>query len=51
LLDKMTAAGLPNLYLPGRDSFFQVAEIPVLGSGKLDLQRLRQVAEQAAQAA
>jgi acyl-[acyl-carrier-protein]-phospholipid O-acyltransferase/long-chain-fatty-acid--[acyl-carrier-protein] ligase len=39
-------AGLPNLYLPSPDSFIQVDAIPVLGSGKLDLRRLKQVAEQ-----
>ncbi len=47
LIAKMSAAGLPNLYLPSQDSFLQVDEIPVLGSGKLDLKRLREVALQA----
>ncbi len=44
LLQKLKAAGLPNLYLPGEDSFVKVPEIPVLGSGKLDLKGMRQVA-------
>ncbi len=44
LLQKLKAAGLPNLYLPGEDSFVQVPAIPVLGSGKLDLKGMRQVA-------
>ncbi|GIW94716.1 MAG: hypothetical protein KatS3mg110_2757 [Pirellulaceae bacterium] len=36
--------GLPNLYIPSPDSFVQVEELPILGSGKLDLKRLQQIA-------
>ena len=36
--------GLPSLGLPGERDFFQVAEIPVLGSGKLDLRKLKEQA-------
>ena len=39
-------AGLPNIYLPGRDCFLQVEEIPVLGTGKLDLHALRVLAQE-----
>lgn len=45
LLKKMSQAGLPNLYLPGEDSFVPVEAIPVLGSGKLDLKAMRDEAE------
>ena len=38
--------GLPNIFIPSADSFVAVEEIPVLGSGKLDLKRLRQMAEE-----
>lgn len=44
LVSQLKAAGLPNLYLPGEDSYFEVAEIPMLGSGKLDLKMMQQVA-------
>ncbi len=44
LLKKMSAEGLPNLFLPSEDSFLQVPEIPVLGTGKLDLKGMQQVA-------
>jgi len=44
LLQKLQLAGLPNLYLPGEDSFVKVPAVPVLGSGKLDLKAMRQVA-------
>jgi acyl-[acyl-carrier-protein]-phospholipid O-acyltransferase/long-chain-fatty-acid--[acyl-carrier-protein] ligase len=47
LLKRMSQAGLPNLYLPSEDSFVQVAAIPVLGSGKLDLKGMRDAAEEA----
>jgi acyl-[acyl-carrier-protein]-phospholipid O-acyltransferase/long-chain-fatty-acid--[acyl-carrier-protein] ligase len=36
--------GLPNLWLPGERDFFQIGELPILGSGKLDLKRLKDVA-------
>lgn len=36
--------GLPNLWLPGTDSFYEVSEIPMLGSGKLDLKKLNDLA-------
>ena len=38
--------GLPNLFIPSSDSFFEVPELPVLGTGKLDLRRVKQLAEQ-----
>lgn len=44
LLKRMAAGGLPNLYLPGEDAFIEVDAIPVLGSGKLDLKAMQQVA-------
>jgi acyl-[acyl-carrier-protein]-phospholipid O-acyltransferase / long-chain-fatty-acid--[acyl-carrier-protein] ligase len=41
---ELAAAGLPNLWIPSADSFYEVAEIPVLGTGKLDLRRLKELA-------
>jgi acyl-[acyl-carrier-protein]-phospholipid O-acyltransferase/long-chain-fatty-acid--[acyl-carrier-protein] ligase len=41
----MVAGGLPPLWVPSPDSFRQVAAIPLLGTGKLDLTTLREVAE------
>jgi acyl-[acyl-carrier-protein]-phospholipid O-acyltransferase/long-chain-fatty-acid--[acyl-carrier-protein] ligase len=37
----LTAAGLPNLFIPGPDSYFEVDAIPLLGTGKLDLKGAR----------
>lgn len=42
----LTELGLPNLFIPGNDSFFEVDKIPVLGTGKLDLKAMRTVAEE-----
>jgi acyl-[acyl-carrier-protein]-phospholipid O-acyltransferase/long-chain-fatty-acid--[acyl-carrier-protein] ligase len=41
-------AGLPNLWIPGTDSFFEVEAIPVLGTGKLDLQGVKILAAERA---
>jgi acyl-[acyl-carrier-protein]-phospholipid O-acyltransferase/long-chain-fatty-acid--[acyl-carrier-protein] ligase len=40
----LSQAGLPNLYLPSEESFLEVPEIPVLGTGKLDLKGMQRVA-------
>ncbi|MBI1902888.1 MAG: AMP-binding protein, partial [Planctomycetia bacterium] len=44
LCKDLAAAGLPNLFIPSPDSFCQVEKIPLLGSGKLDLKALKQLA-------
>ncbi|OGV68755.1 MAG: hypothetical protein A3K18_27140 [Lentisphaerae bacterium RIFOXYA12_64_32] len=38
------AAGLPNLWVPKKESFFAVDALPFLGSGKPDLKRIRSLA-------
>jgi acyl-[acyl-carrier-protein]-phospholipid O-acyltransferase / long-chain-fatty-acid--[acyl-carrier-protein] ligase len=49
-LDEVVAAlnssGLPNLWVPSRDSFLQVDDIPHLGTGKVDLRGLKSLALQ-----
>lgn len=42
----LSEAGLPNLFIPSADSFLEVETLPVLGTGKLDLKGLKQIAEQ-----
>jgi acyl-[acyl-carrier-protein]-phospholipid O-acyltransferase/long-chain-fatty-acid--[acyl-carrier-protein] ligase len=42
----LAAAGLPNLWIPSADSFIEVKQIPVLGTGKLDLKGMKEVALQ-----
>lgn len=41
---KLTKVGMPNLWLPDERFYFKVDEMPVLGSGKLDLQKLKKKA-------
>ncbi|MBL6706556.1 MAG: MFS transporter [Planctomycetaceae bacterium] len=42
ILKALSASGMPNLWLPSADSFLLVDEIPLLGTGKLDLQGVKQ---------
>jgi acyl-[acyl-carrier-protein]-phospholipid O-acyltransferase/long-chain-fatty-acid--[acyl-carrier-protein] ligase len=44
ILSKLTANGLPNLFMPPRGNFVKVEALPVLGTGKMDLRRLKQIA-------
>lgn len=44
--EALETAGLPALWLPRWADFIPVEEIPVLGSGKMDLQALRRVAQE-----
>ena len=43
-------AGLPNLWIPSPRDFFPVESIPILGTGKLDLQAVKALAEKVAAA-
>ncbi len=40
----LAEAGLPNLFIPSSDSFLKVDAIPVLGTGKLDLKGVKDLA-------
>ncbi len=44
ICNALSAAGLPNLWIPAADSFLEVEEIPFLGTGKLDLKNLKSLA-------
>ncbi|HJT77153.1 MAG TPA: AMP-binding protein, partial [Gemmataceae bacterium] len=44
LSERLTGRGLPSLGLPGERDFYLVPEIPVLGTGKLDLKRVKELA-------
>jgi len=41
---KMSACGLPNLWIPDERNYYRIDEMPVLGTGKLDLQNLKKKA-------
>jgi len=44
----LTEAGLPNLFIPSADSFYEVDALPVLGTGKLDLRGIKTMAQEKA---
>lgn len=44
VLAKLRDSGLPNLLIPRKDAFIKVEQIPVLGTGKLDLRVLKRLA-------
>ncbi|MDP1799004.1 MAG: acyl-[ACP]--phospholipid O-acyltransferase [Planctomycetaceae bacterium] len=49
ILNELGNTGLPNLWLPSNDSFFAVEQIPLLGTGKLDLRGIKQLAQKVAE--
>ncbi|MBI5092579.1 MAG: AMP-binding protein [Candidatus Hydrogenedentes bacterium] len=44
LLSKLDKSGLPNLWTPKPSAFYRVEKIPVLGTGKMDLQAVKTTA-------
>lgn len=47
-VSQLNLSGLPNLWMPRPDSFHYVPALPYLGSGKLDLRRIRELAAEMA---
>ena len=47
-LEKFAASDLPNLWKPKADAFFRVENFPLLGTGKLDLRGLKEMAQKLA---
>ncbi len=41
---RLSEVGLPNIFIPAEDCFREVSEIPILGTGKLDLKGAREQA-------
>ena len=50
LLRRLRDSTLPKLWLPRRENFFQIETLPVLGSGKMDLARVKETAKKLAAA-
>lgn len=44
ILEKASKSSLPKLFLPRQDDFFKVEQLPVVGTGKLDLRQVQHVA-------
>ena len=45
-LEKLSQTDLPNLWKPRADQFFHVDAFPYLGTGKIDLRKIRELAAQ-----
>ena len=43
-LEKISTADLPNLWKPRANQFFRVDSLPYLGTGKMDLRKIRELA-------
>ena len=43
-LSRLGQTGLPNLWIPRPQAFFKVDAIPYLGTGKMDLRKIRELA-------
>jgi acyl-[acyl-carrier-protein]-phospholipid O-acyltransferase/long-chain-fatty-acid--[acyl-carrier-protein] ligase len=48
LWDRLCATDLPRLWIPRKDHLFLIDAIPTLGTGKVDLRRLRELAAERA---
>ena len=44
VIEKLAGSDLPNLWKPRPDQFYRVDALPVLGTGKLDLRRVKELA-------
>ena len=46
VIDELAAMGIPTLWIPSHDGFLEVGDIPILGTGKLDLKGIKDMAIQ-----
>lgn len=45
IIKQLNESGIPNLWVPSSDSFYEVDAIPILGTGKLDLKGIQTAAQ------
>ena len=50
VLKRLRDSDLPRLWLPRKENFFQIEALPFLGTGKLDLRRVKETAKRFASA-
>jgi acyl-[acyl-carrier-protein]-phospholipid O-acyltransferase/long-chain-fatty-acid--[acyl-carrier-protein] ligase len=48
LWSRLNSRGLPNLWVPKPSDFFEISELPILGSGKVDLKKCKEIASERA---
>jgi acyl-[acyl-carrier-protein]-phospholipid O-acyltransferase/long-chain-fatty-acid--[acyl-carrier-protein] ligase len=44
LCEKLATKGLPNLWMPSERDFYEIPELPLLGTGKIDLKQVKEMA-------
>ena len=44
VIEKLPSVDLPNLWMPRPNQFFSIEELPLLGTGKIDLRRVHELA-------
>ena len=44
VLAQLAQAGIPQLWMPRREAFHRIEAIPLLGTGKLDLKQVKELA-------
>jgi acyl-[acyl-carrier-protein]-phospholipid O-acyltransferase/long-chain-fatty-acid--[acyl-carrier-protein] ligase len=44
--ESLKRKGMPNLWIPRKENFFKVEKIPLLGTGKIDLKAVKQMAQE-----
>jgi acyl-[acyl-carrier-protein]-phospholipid O-acyltransferase/long-chain-fatty-acid--[acyl-carrier-protein] ligase len=47
VVEKLAASDLPNLWKPKADQFRHIESLPILGTGKLDLRKIKEIAQSA----
>lgn len=47
---KLSDQGIPSLWIPKAEDFYRIDDLPVLGSGKLDLKKIKTIANELAAA-
>ncbi|MCQ2380647.1 MAG: AMP-binding protein [Victivallaceae bacterium] len=45
IIEHIRSLNVPNIWIPKKDDFIKVSAIPLLGSGKLDLRKLKEMAD------
>lgn len=46
--EELSAKGIPKLWIPKKENFYKVDEFPMLGSGKTDFKRIKELAKELA---
>ncbi len=46
ITDALTRKGIPNLWVPKKECYYKIDAIPLLGTGKLDLKKIKMLAQE-----